>query len=312
MGYIEVITQLLTFYYNFLGHRFLGESHTMMAWRPKRGDIQTRISPETGLHAGWIFAIHSRKKIGFRILRSDSIESNPVAWYVAAVDFICFSASELWFQQVFFVCAWLQDQQQRCDFDFWSLTFWVKDQLLASFMAFQKIRASIFMKNICCFYGPVILLQHIHERCRSKYPLSFALRNMIWFAGLSIQIWKLMMLLDTNTNLIRDQYSSPKKTLKLLHLHHFRDFWPFFSPVWWLPPFFWFLRRTVLACKASSTWRMRKRCSFDAVGSHGIPSEFRSWLKQGIGLAFEEESMLQKTGVCMIYTWKTWESTIFC
>ena len=43
----------------------------------------------------------------------------------------------------------------------------------------------------------------------------------------------------THTNLIRDQYSSPKKTLKLLHLHHFRDFAGlFFSPVWWLSGLF--------------------------------------------------------------------------
>lgn len=286
MGYIEVITQLLTFYYNFLGPRFLGESHTMMAWRPKRGDIQTRISPETGLHAGWIFAIHSRKKIGFRILRSDSIESNLVAWYVAAVDFICFSASELWFQQVFFVCGWLQDQQQRCDFDFWSLTFWVKDQLLASFMAFQKIRASIFMKNICCFYGPVILLQHFHERRRSKYPLSFALRNMIWFVHPNLETDDAGY--DTHTNLIRDQYSSPKKNTQTLASASFPRFcWPFFLASLMAAGLFFLVPSTNGASHARRhpLGGCAKRCSFSRwwVLTGKFPSEFRSWGQSRVG-----------------------------
>lgn len=70
----------------------------------------------------------------------------------------------------------------------------------------------------------------------------------IWY-GLSIQIWKLMML---DTILIPTwsgiSIQVQKKTLKLLHLHHFRDFAGLcFSPVWWPPAFFfWFLRRTVL------------------------------------------------------------------
>lgn len=102
------------------------------------------------------------------------------------------------------------------------------------------------MKNICCFYGPVILLQHFHERRRSKYPLSFALRNMIWFVHPNLETDDVGY--DTHTNLIRDQYSSPKKNTQTLASASFPRFcWPFFlASLMAAGLFFWFLRRTVL------------------------------------------------------------------
>lgn len=118
----------------------------------------------------------------------------------------------------------------------------------------------------------------------------------IWY-GLSIQIWKLMML---DTILIPTwsgiSIQVQKKTLKLLHLHHFRDFAGlFFSPVWWPPAFFFgSFDERCFACKASSTWRMRKAMLvFTLVGSHGeIPKRIPELGPKQGWLFGEEDSML--------------------